>query len=167
MILHAWRSEIHIFGNLLFMGIGSITGTTDTISSIALVGCCILSSMVLISSLSYSFGERGALQLRILTENGEALFHEFIKSVSDIGLDGVRYLRNDWPNVMDEFAIDENCSCTISCTMSIRIFHQPEYVVTINGDPMRCPLMKRFAAPALLLTGHSCLPVELSMVVGM
>jgi len=141
-------------------------GVTDTISSTALVACCILSSMVLISTLSYSFGEKNDQQLRILNDRGNALFKESLERLTEIGPNGIRYLRNDWAERAEAFECPNDDNLTVSCTITIRIFHQPDFSRAIAGDLGECALTKRFSAPALFMTGHSYLPAEILMVVG-
>lgn len=164
--LHVKRRQIGFIGDPQMMRIASNYAGTDTISSIALVACCILSSLILISSLSYSFGERTALQLQTIREEGTFLFQEFVGLLTEIGKEGIRYLRNDWIRIADAFGPGDNFSLRVSCYATIRILNQPEYVILISCNSMRCSLTERFAVPALFLTGHSSLPAEISMVVG-
>lgn len=106
------------------------------------------------------------LQLQILSEEGVPIFQEFVELLTEIGQDGVRYLRNDWIRIADAFRPGDNFSLHVSCSATIRILNQPEYVTMISGNFLRCSVTERFAVPALLLTGHSSLPAEISMVVG-
>lgn len=148
------------------MRLRSHLAATDTISSIALVSCCVVSSLVLIATLSYSFGERTILQIHILTEEGNLIFHKLIEQFTDTGDDGIRYLRNDWKSVTIDIRPWLNKSSIIFCIAYIRTFHQPELIIADFGNPSECKFTECFNAPALLLTGYSAIPAELSMVVG-
>jgi len=141
-------------------------GTTDTISSLALVACCVISAMVLISSISYAFGKERDSKLRLLTESGSALFKRLLDSLTEIGCDGIRYLRCNWEDALSKFTESEGDDPNISCTITVRIFQRPDFVLTIGSESRHSSMTKDFAAPALLITGHSCLPTEIRMVVG-
>lgn len=166
MILHVKTTEISPQWVPTAMRPNSKYAVTDTISSMALVACCILSSMVLISSLSYSFGEKNDSAIRILNDSGNALFKELLGHLTEIGCDGIRYLRNNWASIVATFECSGHDNLTISCTITIRILHQQDFSRVVAGNLHGCALTKQFSAPALFMTGHSCLPAEILMVVG-
>jgi len=142
-------------------------GTTDVLSSLPIIACCIFAVMVLVAAIGQAAGGRfGRTGDGGMEESCEALLEEALRNMTVRSEDGRRYLDGDWGKRAPLVPAPNFQDTSMSSAIEVRLLGAPSCEFLLSGNMSSCLEVYSASAPVLLITGGICVPGEIVVRVG-
>jgi len=139
-------------------------GTTDVLSSLPIIACCIFAVMILVAAIGQSAGGRGKDEG--LSDSCNALLEQALKNMTVRSEDGRHYLDKDWRERAAILAPVGSEEGTVSSAIEVRLLGENTSMTGLSGNIGGCRESFSASAPVLLITGNICIPGEIIARVG-
>ena len=142
-------------------------GTTDVLSSLPIIACCISAVMVLVAAIGQAAGGRfGRIGDDGMDESCEALLEQALRNMTIRSDDGRRYLDGDWSKRAPLVSALNFQDTSMSSAIEVRLLGAPSCEFLLSGNTSICLEVYSASAPVLLITGGICVPGEVVARVG-
>lgn len=141
--------------------------TTDVLSSLPMIACCIVAVMVLIAAITSVVARQSASnESDHLSEDCRRLISEVMNAVTSEASDGRRYLAHDWQARVPGLAPDLSLDPGVSACIEVRVLGLLPWECTFAGNISECSEVRTLIEPVLIVDGQNCVPGELTAKVG-
>ena len=146
--------------------IGDWAGSTDTISTLPMIACCMIAAMTLVAALGTSItGDEDNASDQLSRICRESL-DEVIGKIAMPSLDHLLYLLPDWQNRTSQLNFSSLIENGVSISIIVKIVRAKDCVLYISGDMESCEMRRFQSEPGLLAVGEKRIPAEIGVMVG-
>jgi len=138
-------------------------GTTDVLSSLPIIACCIFAVMMLVAAIGQSAGRDGREGLE--GPCGE-LLDEALRNLTAQSEDGRRYLYMDWEERAGALRPAECSDALLTSSIEVRLLGVNSSELILHGNLSSCREVFSEGAPVLLVSGRCTIPGEIVARVG-
>lgn len=147
--------------------IRSRAATTDVMSSLPLIGCCVVAVMVLLAAIGQDAARTAHNDESISLDEGcSMLLSKVLGLLTSVADDGVRYLTPDWKARMISLQSEATSGPEMPSSIIVRVFNSGESKFSISGNISLCRDVKSSSEPVLLVTSGDRIPGEIIVMVG-
>lgn len=145
--------------------IGSF-GSTDTISALPMIACCIVASMTVVFVFETSISDENQEQSNILPDICQELLACAIEKMTQSSFENFLYLLPDWQNNAAQINSSVLIEKGISASIIVNILGLNHSEFVISGDFSLCRVKYHLSEPVLFAVEEYRIPAEIGVTVG-
>ena len=141
--------------------------STDVLSSLPIIACCVVSVMILLVSFSHAMsrGSSGSGSDALAEECRRIISLAFGELTSE-SQDGRRYLANDWADRLTDIEFFPETPLGESASIELRLFDHAASEFPLAGNVSSCPEVRTISEPVILVDRGRAFPGEMIVKVG-